>query len=127
MFFIHFFFALLIGLVLTALFALIVQAKGAWFSLLAVFVIIFLASWAGGVWLHPFGVPLWGTYWLPFLVVGLIFSLLLGALVSSSPSTVEVVEPQKEEARRRKAIIALGVFFWILVGVLIAAIIVHYL
>jgi hypothetical protein len=127
MFFIHFFFALLIGLVLTAVFALIVRARGAWPSLLAVFVIIFLASWAGGVWLHPFGAALWGTYWLPFLVVGLIFSLLLGALVSSSPSTVEVVEPQKEEAQRRKAIIALGIFFWILLGILIIAIIVHYL
>jgi uncharacterized membrane protein len=127
MFFIHLVFALLVGLILTAIFALIVRAKGPWTSLLAVFVLIFLASWAGGVWLLPFGSPLWGTYWLPFLVVGLIFSLLLGALVSSSPSTVEVVEPQKEEARRKRAVLALGIFFWILVGVLIVAIIVHYL
>ncbi len=128
MFFIHLLFALCTALMISAIFMVTLRRKGPWIDFLTIFVIVFLASWAGGIWLHPVGSLLWGVYWLPFLMVGLIFSLLIGALVSSRPceSTVEVVDPKKRERERKTAVLALGVFFWILVLGLIIAIILHY-
>ena len=88
----------------------------------------FLATWAGGIWLHPIGRALWGVHWMAFLFVGLVIALLLAATVPSKQeqSSVELVDPQKERADRRAALGALGVFFWVLIIALIVAIIARY-
>ena len=39
-----------------------ISERGPWTSLLLFFIIIFLATWAGGVWLSPIDPPLWGAY-----------------------------------------------------------------
>jgi len=88
-----------------------------------------MASWAGGIWLTPFGPSIWGTYWLPFLIVGLIFALFLAAIPPSreEESTVELVNQEKEMAKRRKAFLALSIFLWVFLGLLAAVIIIRYL
>ncbi|MGM0382279.1 MAG: hypothetical protein ACQEQO_02110 [Thermodesulfobacteriota bacterium] len=105
------------------------RGKWLWIDLLPIFIIIFLVSWAGGIWLYPVGPLLLGTHWLPFLFVGIIFSLLIGLLASSNPyeSTIEVVESKNHEDQRRQTIIALGIFFWIMVISLMVAILAYYL
>jgi len=46
---------------------------------LFLFVVLLLATWAGGVWLPPLGPAAWGVHWLSFVVVGLFVALLLAA------------------------------------------------
>jgi hypothetical protein len=128
MFFIHLVSAFIIALILTAIFVAGFRQRGPWESFLVFFSVIFLASWAGGIWLSPIGPPLWGAYWLGFLIVGLIFALLLAASVSPGPrrSTVEFVKPDEREADIKKAVRVLGVFFWLLVVALTLAIVTRY-
>jgi hypothetical protein len=128
MFFVHFLFALLIALLLTALFMAGFRLRSPW-GLLWFFVIILLASWAGGVWFTPFGPASWATGWLPFLLVGLIAALLIAAatLPEREESTVELVDTERRRAERKAAKRALGIFFWVLVVLLAGIIAIRYI
>lgn len=117
-------FALGIGLVFTAIFAGLLGRSGPWASIPVFFAIIFLAAWAGGVWIAPIGPALFGVYWLPFVVFGLIFALLLAAAVKPPISAVTGARGRQERKRREAAF---DVFFFTLIGLLIAAIVVGYL
>jgi hypothetical protein len=102
--------------------------KGSLAELGSFFLVIFLASWAGGVWLSPFGPRLWGGYWLPFLSAGLFVARLLAATAPRriQGSTVELVNAKEEEKKRIKTIAVLSIFFWIMLAALIVAILGHY-
>lgn len=129
MFLVHFLFALCTAVILSLIFTLGFGRRRVWPSVLFFFILILLASWAGGIWLTPIGPPLWKAHWLPFLVVGLIFALVLAVAAPSPPrrSTVELVESTEEEAEKKAAYWVVGVFFWFLVAALIVAIVWRYL
>jgi len=99
-------------------------------SLLMLFIVLFFVSWAGGIWVEPFGPAIWDIYWLPFLMVGIIFSLLILALIPfRKPRTVKEAERQAEiraEARAATETV-LSIFFWVLMIALVGVIIARYL
>jgi hypothetical protein len=125
----HLLVALVFALLLTILFAAGFRQKGPWASLVLFFLIIFLATWAGGIWVYPVGHPIRGINWMAFLFVGLVIALLLAAAVPSNKKTssVELVDPQEEKTHKKVAWGALGIFFWILIVALIVAIVAGYL
>lgn len=134
MFFLELLLALFIGLILTGVFAAGFQRARDWDALLAFFVIVFLASWIGGLWIAPVGPVVSGIYWLPFVVVGIIVALLLAAL--SPPSREERLrrlrqtrgEPVTTEESTAGALLAgFGIFFWILMLVLLILVFISYL
>jgi hypothetical protein len=89
------------------------------------FFIFFLAIWAGGVWLVPFGPTIAGAYWLPFVLVGLFILLLFAAAAGTTapppPRTSAEAQEEVEEAAAAGAVIT--VFFWaLMIGLLIAII-----
>jgi hypothetical protein len=43
--------------------------------------LLFAFSWAGGLWMMPFGPTLFGVSWLPFVLAGLILALILAAVL----------------------------------------------
>lgn len=128
MFLLDFMFAIAIALILVLLFLLVFRYRGPWNSVLWFFVVLLMATWAGGVWLTPIGPAVAGFYWLPFLVAGLIVSLLLAAtaIPSKEESTVELVDPKARRAKRRAAGTALGISFWVVMMLLLAAIFARY-
>jgi hypothetical protein len=96
-----------------------------WFAL-----VLFLFTWAGGVWVGPYGPILWGFGWLPFLFFGLIFAFLMAAAVPPRPPRTSREAVAQAQAKREGVVltgIALGFFFWILMALLIAALIIYYL
>lgn len=103
----------------------------AWFF---VFFIIFLAAWAGGLWLHPVGPLLWGTYWIPPLVAGILIAFIIAAVaparrppVEGNPGRRPTFEGRHAEAEKQvNANVLFGGFFWILIIALIAAVFVAY-
>jgi hypothetical protein len=129
-FFIHFVLAFFVALILTLIFVRGFRRAGPWSSFLAFFLLIFFASWAGGLWMQPLGAALWGVYWLPFLLVGLIFALVIAAAsIPSTPerSTVNLVEePEIKETKAKSAPTALGLFFYAVLIALAVIIIFHY-
>jgi hypothetical protein len=126
MFFVDLLFALILALIITGIFVLALRTPGPWGLWWVFLLVIFLAAWAGGLWITPFG-PMWGTVsWLPFLITGLLVALILAAASPPrQPRTPRqaIAQERAEEA----AFLALNVFFWVLVVGLGVAIILAYL
>ncbi len=91
-----------------------------------VFLILFFAIWAGGVWLVPFGPVLWNIHWLPFIWVGIIVALLVGALLPPRRSPVTEAEMTEKADVKAETTFALGIFFWLFFIMAIGALIFHY-
>jgi len=127
MFWKHFLFALVTALGLSAIFIAGFRKRGPWDNFLLFFAVVFLGSWAGGIWFSPLGPPMFGVYWLPFLIVGLIFALLLASIVSPFPqdTTVQLLGPGEKSPETRKRMV-LGVYFWLLIFALVVLIVTRY-
>ena len=97
-----------------------------WDNMVFLFCLIFLISWAGGVWLPQFG-PVWrGGYWLPFLLTALVVVMLLFAVAPPQPprNRRQAIERATQEIAAERS---LGGFFWVLVIGSGIAIMIHYL
>ncbi len=123
-------FALLVSVVLTVVMIAVFRwqrpgAKGYWSSALYLFAFLFVANWAGGVWLTPFGPAAWGIYWVPFVITGFVVALLLLFIAPNRrPRSVEEAETQA--AVQAGAPGVLGVVLWILIVALALSVAVHY-
>jgi hypothetical protein len=128
MFAVHLFFALLVAMVFTAILLAIGRGgyeRAGWATAIILFSVLFLTSWAGGVWLHPVGPTIWGAAWMPFLAVGFVIALLVAAI---SPGHRPRTRLQAEEMADAKEVVNTSVtaFLWIFAVCLIAAITLHY-
>lgn len=128
--------SLVIAILLTLVFAG-VSRRRAWRLFAVFFLLIFLAAWAGQLWLRPAGPAIYGVFWVPSLVVGVLLALLLVMLFpvpaptegSRSSETVAFVEESREqdEAKRASALAVYRGAFWILSVLLLCAILAGYL
>ena len=98
-----------------------------------IFLIVFLITWAGGVWIRPFGPSFHGTYWLPFILSGVIASLLIaitahGRLPKNRQETLELLV-RVERGRKLNQLtgIILSLFLGVMLLLLLSAIIVRYI
>jgi hypothetical protein len=89
------------------------------------FGILFLTTWAGGIWVTPFGPILFDVPWLSFLLVGLFIALILTA-ISPPPRRPRTAQEAAAYAEAEAAI-AIDIFFWVLIAGLIVTILVAYL
>ena len=129
----EFLFSLVIALILGTIFIFIIHKKATCSGVFCVFFFLFLVTWAGGIWLKPFG-PTWKEiYWLPYLLVGLFFVLLLMVFTPKRPprnrrETLEMLDQiEQEKSMEKITYISVGLFFWVLLAILAAAILVYYL
>jgi Ca2+/Na+ antiporter len=121
-----------VALLVCVIFALVTRHKMrrtgfGWF-----FLFVLIATWAGGVWLRPFG-PSWGDIrWLQFLIAGLVVVLLfaLFAPLKAPRSRHETIDQLQEIARQKElqkvTYLTLGIVFWVILVILIAAIAIRY-
>lgn len=124
MFLIDVLFALLMAGIFTLIFAVALRRPGPWSSIAAFFLVIFLASWAGGLWISPTGPAFLGIFWVPILLVALLVALLLSAVSPRRPQHVQTISEAEAESRQRQAVLrAFDAFFWaLLIGFLIVII-----
>ena len=119
-------FVLLITLVLTAIFVVGFRRQRTGQIIAMFFVILFLATWAVGLWIVPVGPKVFGVPWVSYLIAGLLMALLLTALVPLAKSRRAKDETTTESEEKTVAIAVFDLFFWILIIALIAAIILRY-
>ena len=118
------FFVLGIGFVITAIFTLGFRKVGWWRGVELFFLFIILTSWAGKLWIHEIGPSIVGVFWLPMVVIGFIFALIIaGALLTSPMRESDAIHIEESEESAENAI---SVFFWILLAGLVAMIILGY-
>ena len=105
--------------------------KGVLPTILYLFILIFLFTWAGGIWLTPMAPTTWNISWLPFFIVGFIITLMLITLIPPRwrrhRSTIEIIEKKEDERIDRETAKVLNIFFWVLLIILTITIIVRYL
>lgn len=90
------------------------------------FMLALLVIWGLGVWIAPMGPQMWGIQWLGFLLIGLFVALFVAALVPPAIPPAPVEKPTAEEAET-VAVAAFGMFFWLLLIILIIGLAVHYM
>ncbi|MFN6944889.1 MAG: hypothetical protein ACK4ND_08055 [Cytophagaceae bacterium] len=129
--FIELFLAFLTSLVLTVVFTNIfkihIPRRGFGFLL----VLIFLVTLAANRWVRPLGDPILGLYWLPGLLAGFITALIIAAAThdnkkirSSTRSKIYEYEKLEEDEKQKKDYeLALGIFFWVAVALLLFVIV----
>jgi hypothetical protein len=79
------------------------------------FLIVFLATWAGPLWIAPFGPLIWGIAWIPMFLISLFFWFLILALIPPLPKP-------KASNKAEEATFAIGIFYWIILILLITSI-----
>jgi hypothetical protein len=91
-------------------------------AVLFMFFILFFIMLAANTWLQPWGPVVVGTPWLSLLVVGLVVCLL--ALAVAAPIRGAETPPAPGAAPPEKAVAGavFGVFFWVLILVLLVAV-----
>lgn len=87
MWFVDLLIAAAIAVVIAVIFIVFLKKAGPWGSFWTFFIILFLGVLAASVWVRPVGPDLWGFYWVPGLLTGLIIAFLLAAAgsVASPP------------------------------------------
>jgi len=108
-----------IGLIITTIFAAIFKRRGPWASMWLFLLLVLLASWAGGLWIAPFGPVVSDRYWAPSLVTGLLFALLMAAATPSYQVRHSSVE--------NETAVTISLFFWMLLLGLATIILIAYL
>jgi hypothetical protein len=131
MFVIEFVFALVISM-LCAAFLLPVTARSGFRtrhpeiepgSIFLTILILFLATWAGGIWLVPVGPRLWGVAWGSFVVVGLVVALVIAAVSRPDDRPPPLGEPP---TARQRVIDLLSLLLLVLLILAIVAAYAHY-
>jgi amino acid transporter len=124
-------FAAFVALIVTVLFSGVLKKSGPWQGMWYFFAFMMLVALAAARWIRPAGYAFYEIYWIPIVIVVVIFAILFLAI---SPSQ----EPRKHKAtegedvtgedliEERKSSYA-GSFYWFLVVVLFVAIMVSYI
>ncbi|KEO74043.1 hypothetical protein [Anditalea andensis] len=122
--------AIIVALVISSIFYFAVDVRGPWGSFWTFFIIVLLVVWAASLWIVPFGYIYWEIAWIPLFFIGLVIAFLLAALTSTPPDKLrsnskgsDIVNTEKEPERTYAAI---GLLFWVFIGLMLVAIIAGY-
>ncbi|MGD2037867.1 MAG: hypothetical protein PVH28_08290 [Desulfobacterales bacterium] len=128
----EFLISLVVALVLCVIFALVSRSNARRTGFVWFFLFVLMATWAGGVWIRPFGPALSDVRWLQFLVVGLLVVLMFALFAPLKPprGRHETLDQLEEIAHQKEltkvTYITLGLVFWVILVILIIAIIARY-
>jgi small neutral amino acid transporter SnatA (MarC family) len=125
--------SLAVALTLSGGFVLVTRQKWQRKGFLWLFLLVFFASWAGGIWLQPIGPSIGGVQWVQFLVAGLIIIGLIGLFTPDRPprnrrETLEkLTQLRNIKIFEQATYFTLGILFWIILVSFVAVIVLHYL
>jgi Ca2+/Na+ antiporter len=128
----EFLISLVVALILCVIVALVTRKKVRRTGFVWFFLFVLMATWAGGVWIRPFGPALSDVRWLQFLVVGLLVVLMFALFAPLKPprDRQDTIDQLEEIARQKEltqmTYITLGIVFWVIFVILIIAIIARY-
>jgi len=118
-------FALCMAMLFTLIFAIGLRRTGPWSNVWVFFLIVFLAAWAGELWISPAGPVFIGIAWLPILFLSFLLAVLLASF--TPPQRPEPkVETISEVKGKEAAVRIFDAFFWTLLIGLVVIIVLGY-
>lgn len=114
--------AFVVALILALLFGAAFGGRKFWRGFILFFLIIFLVGWSSQLWIMPFGPVWWGVAWLPLIFVAVVFSFLMLAF---TPRVNGATESSDKNSQKSSGV-ALGIFFWFLVVMLVTSVALGY-
>lgn len=126
---VEFIIVLIIALVVAGIFFYGFRRRGPWGTFWVFLLILFLAGLAGRLWITPSGPETYGYAWLPVIFWVFVVAALIG-MASGGPRAeghkAAGVDREKSDENTAdvETAITFGIFFWVLVTVLLVAIIV---
>jgi len=119
--------AFVITLVLSLIFGLGLRILRIRTTIWAFFLLLFFATWAGGMWMLPVGPPLWGVSWMSFVVVGVVVALIIAVFITSRPPLRRRSQEEVEVRDRAEVLNLFNRYYWVLMALLGGAIVLGYL
>lgn len=122
--------ALVITLALGALFLWGAGRHNPWGGFFWFFTVLFLFTWAAGAWTGPYGPPVAGFYWVPFLIWGILFLLILSALFPHRRTDIKFqTETERKEVPEVETprAVAANVFLFFFLALLVIVLLAYYL
>ena len=121
--------ALVVSLLLVSAFGLAKPYYDAGLDVLTLFLLLFLATWALGAWFRPIGPPFWGSYFVGYLLVGLVVALFLTSALQASggQGRRKVAAPSQDPQAAEAVVVTFGIVFWVFLVVSLIAIALSYL
>jgi len=119
--------AFVITLVLSLIFGLGLRILRIRTTIWAFFLLLFFATWAGGMWMLPVGPPLWGVSWMSFVVVGVVVALIISVFITSRPPLRRRSQEEAEVRDRAEVLNLFNRYYWVLMALLGGAIVLGYL
>lgn len=121
--------AFVIGFFLVLFFSALFRESTPWGSFWLFLLFVVLVTWAGGVWIEPFGPTVYEVAWLPFLMIGIFITILLAATVPARPPATrrEAIEEARAAEAAGSILDGVTLFFWIALILTIAAIVLAYI
>jgi hypothetical protein len=132
------FFSFSIALIISFIVSLFIRKgmprQGFWLF----FLVIFLATWAGGIWGRSLNMPRIFRGWLPFLLSGLTAALIFSwlaprdlhvgrrAVLDRKKTLAMLEEVERHREVKEATYITVNIFFWVVIILLLAAIILRY-
>lgn len=126
---VEFIIVMFIALLVASVFFYGFRSRGPWGAFWVFLLILFLAGWAGRLWITPAGPLFWGYGWFPVLVFVIIVALLVAGTSPSDDKDTRLEDKELRESRiaetqpEREAGAAFGIFFWLLLIFLFTAIV----
>lgn len=122
--------AFVVALIAAAIFYYGLGRRAPWSAFWIFLLIFFFTAWAGSIWMQPVGPLIWGFAFLPVLFLVILVGLILAA-ASGDRTTRRIDRATETEITETEvpaagagAAVALGIFFWTFIGLLIVAIII---
>ncbi len=114
------FVALLFGIITVRI---ILKGKYSWRYFWAIFALIFMSTFAVGLWVTPVGGILWDYYWVPYVSMGIFMSLLLAATAPVvSKENFDKPLDGKDSRYSGLPVFLLGKFYWLMLFLLVVII-----
>ena len=117
-------FSLIVALIVSVVLNILLNKEGPRSGFFFFFLMLFLITYAGGLWVKPFGPTLFGVFWLPILVIGILSGLFYYQFVPRPPpqNREETLQMLEENEQRKKleqvTFVTLDILFWMLIGLL---------
>ncbi|NBC82213.1 MAG: hypothetical protein GVY19_02415 [Bacteroidetes bacterium] len=115
-------YALLLSILIAALFFYVIKIKGPWQNYWMFAVVLFLFILGTAVWINPKNPTISEIHWIPPIIAGFVVAFLLASATPSAQAR-RSIEKEYEQQNTDSRAVAVSIFFWILMLLLFGLII----